>query len=302
MKTNYEVIIIGGSYSGLSAAMALGRASRNVLIIDADKPCNRQTPHSHNFLTQDGETPAAISAKAKEQVMAYPTITFLNDTATSANKTSNGFTVETGSGQAFTAQKILLATGIKDILPKIDGFAECWGISVIHCPYCHGYEVKNQKTAVLANGDAAMHYAQLLLQWTKNLTFFTNGPSLFTDKQLASLQKHNIVVIESEIKRIEHSNGQLQNIVLKDGTIHNFNVQYCKPPFEHHTNLHEQLGCTLNEMGFIATDEWQKTAVTGVYASGDCHTPMRSVAMAIAEGMKAGAMINNELAADAFNI
>ena len=301
MKTNYEVIIIGGSYSGLSAAMALGRASRNVLIIDANKPCNRQTPHSHNFLTQDGETPAAISAKAREQVMAYPTITFLNHTATSANRTAEGFTIETTSGQIFTAQKILLATGIKDILPKIDGFAECWGISVIHCPYCHGYEVKNQKTAVLANGDAAMHYAQLLLQWTKDLTLFTNGPSLFAEEEREKLQKHNIEIIETELEKLKESNGHLESIILKDGSTHNFIVMYYKPAFEHHTNLHEQLGCTLNEMGFIATDEWQKTGISGVYASGDCHTPMRSVAMAVAEGMKAGAMINNELAAEAFN-
>jgi thioredoxin reductase len=301
MTTNYEIIIIGGSYSGMSVAMALGRASRNVLIIDANKPCNRQTPHSHNFLTQDGESPAAISAKAKEQVMTYPTVTFINDSVTSANKSDTGFYVATESRQTFSAKKIVLATGIKDILPNIDGFAECWGISVIHCPYCHGYEVKNLKTAVLANADAAMHYAQLLLQWTKDLTLFTNGNSLFTEEQKAKLQHHNIAIVEGGVDRLEQNNGQLQDIILKDGSIHNFNVMYYKPAFEFYTNLHEQLGCTLNEMGFIATDEWQKTAIPGIYASGDCATPMRSVAMAVAEGMKAGAMINNELAAEAFN-
>ncbi|KGO92476.1 NAD(P)/FAD-dependent oxidoreductase [Flavobacterium subsaxonicum] len=300
MQTNYEVIIIGGSYAGLSAAMALGRASRNVLIIDANKPCNRQTPHSHNFLTQDGETPAAISAKAKEQVMAYPTVTFLNDSAVKAASAENGFSITTENGKTFTGKKLLLATGIKDIMPEIDGFAECWGISVIHCPYCHGYEVKNQPTAILANADAAMHYAQLLLQWTKDLTLFTNGPALFTNEQTAKLQKHNIAVIEGEVARLEQQKGQLESIALKNGSTHNFKVLYYKPSFEHHTNLHEQLHCAVNDMGFLAIDEWQKSEVYGVYAAGDCTTPMRSVAMAVAQGMKAGAMINNELASEAF--
>src|SRR5690606_36341441 len=116
-------------------------------------PCNRQTPHSHNFITQDGETPAAISAKAKKQVQEYKTIQFYNGLATAIKKTNNGFEITTASAKTFTSKKVLFATGVKDLLPEIDGFANCWGISILHCPYCHGYEVKNEKTAVVANGD-----------------------------------------------------------------------------------------------------------------------------------------------------
>ena len=161
-NNHFDVIIIGGSYSGLSAAMALGRSLRNVLIIDSGLPCNRQTPHSHNFITQDGKQPAVIAGKARTQVLQYNTVRFLNGRAISGKKTENGFTISTQKEEVFTAKKLVFATGVKDIMPDIDGFSACWGISVIHCPYCHGYEVSNEKTGILANGDIAFHYAQLI--------------------------------------------------------------------------------------------------------------------------------------------
>ena len=168
-QKNFDVIIVGGSYSGLSAAMSLGRSLREVLVIDSGLPCNRQTPYSHNFITQDGEKPAAISAKAKLQVALYKTIHFYNGLAVEAVKRENGFEISTKSGEVFSARKILFATGVKDLLPEIKGFGDCWGISVLHCPYCHGYEVKNEKTAFIANGEMAFEYAKLISNWTKDL-------------------------------------------------------------------------------------------------------------------------------------
>ena len=300
MKKDYEVIIIGGSYAGLAAAMALGRALRSVLIIDSGKPCNRQTPHSHNFLTQDGETPAAISAKAKEQVLKYPTVTFLEAKATQGLKTDAGFEIITDANETFSAKKLLFATGIKDIMPDIDGFAECWGISVIHCPYCHGYEVKNLKTAILANGDVAYHYCVLLTQWTKDLTVFTNGKTDFTQEQLSKLEYHNINVIETEVDSLTQTNGQLESIVLKNGNAHNFAVMYSRVPFMQHSTIPQKLGCTIDENGLIAVDDWQKTNIPGIFAAADCTTLMRSVAGAVAAGTKSGAMINHEMTGEAF--
>ncbi len=296
MKNHYEVIIIGGSYAGLAAAMALGRASRKTLIIDSGKPCNRQTPHSHNFLTRDGETPAALSGIAKEQVLNYPTITFINDKATNAVKTDNGFEIKTENGELFTSEKLLLAAGIKDIMPDINGFAECWGISVIHCPYCHGYEVKGQKTAIFANGDGAYHYSMLLQQWTKDLTIFTNGKANFTDEQRAKFEEYNIDIIEAAIVKLEHKLGQLEIIILENGETHKFNVMYAKPEFKQHCDIAEKMNL-LNENGYVKVDEMQRTAVEGMYAAGDCTTPMRAVAAAVASGTMAGAAINNEMAA-----
>jgi thioredoxin reductase len=300
MKNNFEVIIIGGSYAGLSAAMALGRALRNVLVIDSGKPCNRQTPHSHNFITQDGETPAAISAKAIAQVQHYPTVTFLDALATKGIMTDDGFEITTQSNETFSARKLLFATGVKDIMPAIDGIAECWGISVIHCPYCHGYEVKGIKTAILANGDAAYHYCMLLTQWTEDLTVFTNGTCTLNNEQLSKLKSHGINVIEIEVASLQHTNGQLENIVLANGDVHPFTVMYYRANFVQHTNMLQEMGCSLDESGFITIDEMQRTGVPGIYAAGDCTTPMRAVSGAVAGGGKAGAVINNEMAAESF--
>ncbi|PZR21384.1 MAG: pyridine nucleotide-disulfide oxidoreductase [Flavobacterium psychrophilum] len=297
---NYEVIIIGGSYSGLSAAMALGRASRRTLIIDAGEPCNRQTPHSHNFITHDGEVPAVISAKAKEQVLAYPTVTFINDKALKSVKTDKGFIISTESGSTYESQKLLIASGVKDVMPPIEGFAECWGISVIHCPYCHGYEVKNQKTALMANGPIAEHFLPLLLQWTKDLTLFTNAKSTVSDEITAKFRKHNIPVIEAEIESVQHTKGYMESITLKDGTVHSFKAMYAKIPAVQHTFITEDLGVNLNEQGLIEVDEFKRTNISGVYASGDCTSMGRAVIMAAEAGTRAGVTINNDLCAEAF--
>ena len=140
-EEHFDVIIIGGSYSGLAAGMALGRALKQVLIIDSHTPCNRQTPYSHNLITNDGKTPAEIASVAKQQVAAYPTVHFFNGLAVQGSGTNNAFKIKVASGETFSGDKLIFATGIKDIMPNIDGFSECWGISVLHCPYCHGYEV-----------------------------------------------------------------------------------------------------------------------------------------------------------------
>ncbi|AXG75012.1 NAD(P)/FAD-dependent oxidoreductase [Flavobacterium arcticum] len=299
MENKYEVIIVGGSYAGLSAAMALGRASRKTLIIDSGKPCNRKTPHSHNFITHDGETPAAIAKKAKDQVLKYPTVQFVNDKAIDVKRIENGFIITTENNNAYQSKKILFATGVYDIMPNIDGFSECWGISVIHCPYCHGYEVKGQKTAILANGDVAYHYSMLLQQWTKDMTILTNGKAEFNDEQLTKLKNNNISIIESTVAQLIHKQGQLECVVFSDGTSHNFPVMYARPEFKQHCDITEKMNL-LNDTGFINVDEMHHTGAEGLYAAGDCTTPMRSVATAVASGMKAGAVINNDMALETF--
>lgn len=297
---NFDVIIIGGSYAGLSAAMALGRSLRNVLIIDSGLPCNRFTPHSHNFITQDGEKPHIIAEKAKEQVLQYGTVKFHNDLAISGIKTDSGFSITTQAGDIFTAKKLIFATGVKDIMPGIKGFAECWGISVIHCPYCHGYEVKNKRTGILANGDFAYHYAQLVLNLTKDLTIFTNGKPVFTQEQTDKLARHNIQVVEKPIAYLEHDNGNLRQIVFNDLSVFELEAIYSRPVFEQHCKVPGILGCALTEQGHIKVDMFQKTTVPGTYAAGDNASSMRSVAYAVAMGNIAGAMANSELSMELF--
>lgn len=294
-QTNFEVIIVGGSYSGLSAAMSLGRSLRQVLVIDSGLPCNRQTPHSHNFITQDGEKPAVISAKAKLQIEFYDTVQFYNGLAVSADKAENGFEIKTASGKVFTSRKILFATGVKDLLPEIKGFAECWGISILHCPYCHGYEVKKEATAIIANGEMGFEYAKLIANWTKDLRLLTNGKSTLTEEQTTILKKHHVAIIEEEIASVAHENGNIQQIIFKNQSKIAVKAIYFRPPFEQHCPLPENLGCELTEQGLIKADVFQKTNIPGVFVSGDSFTPARSVAMAVSSGSFAGASINKEL-------
>lgn len=293
--TNYDAILIGGSYSGLSAAMALGRSLRKVLIIDAGNPCNKQTPHSHNFITQDGERPSVIAAKAKEQVLKYDSIQFITDKAIKGEKSEKGFIIETQSGAFYSSKKLIFATGVKDIMPNIKGFAESWGISVIHCPYCHGYEFRNQKTAIMANGDRAFHLASLVHNLTKKLIILTTGKANFDDTQIAKLHQNGIEIIETEIAEMEHQNGQIQNVVFENGRRISLDAVYAGIPFEQHTDLPLALGCELTEQGYIKVDPFQKTSVQGIYACGDNSSMMRSVANAVYTGNMVGAMVNKEL-------
>ncbi|MDR6369270.1 thioredoxin reductase [Chryseobacterium bernardetii] len=297
---NFDVIITGGSYSGLSAGMSLGRSLRNVLIIDNGKPCNRQTPHSHNFVTHDGKTPSEIAQLAKKDVEKYNTVQFYNGTVVKTQKTTEGFEIETSSGEKFNAKRLILASGVKDIMPDIPGFAECWGISVIHCPYCHGYEVKNEVTGILSNGDMAYEFSKLIFNLTKNLTLFTNGKAALTEEQLEKLKQNKIILNEDEIESIQHKNGSIQKIIFKNGKEIPLQALYAKIPFEQNLNVSDDLGCELTEQGFIKVDMMQKTTVPGVFACGDNVTMMRSVANAVAQGNFAGAVVNKELSDEEF--
>lgn len=299
-SSNFEVIIIGGSYSGLSAGMALGRSLRNVLIIDSGQPCNSQTPHSHNFITQDGKAPKEISTLAKEQVERYETIKFHNGRAIKGLKTGTGFQIETDSGKLFRAKKLIFATGIKDIMPDIEGFSECWGISAIHCPYCHGYEVKNEVTGILANGDAAIHYSYLVGNLTKDLSIFTNGKASFTSEQMEALKKNSIQINELEIDRFQHNNGQVESILFKNGSEASLKAIYARVPFVQHSDIPESLGCELTDQGFIRVNELQHTNIAGVFACGDNSSFMRSVANAVSTGNFVGAVINKEFCEEQF--
>lgn len=299
-NTSFDVIIIGGSYAGLSAAMSLGRALRNILVIDSGKPCNATTPHSHNYLTQDGRKPQEIADIALEQIHQYKTVHFHKGLVVNATKSGDTFEVETESGEAFSARKLIFATGIKDTMPDIKGFAECWGISVIHCPYCHGYEVRQQKTGIIANGEGALHYGRLINQWTDDLTLFTNGASTLTEEQTAKLTKHNISIIETPINEIVHTNGQLEAVVLEDGSSIGLSAIYNRPAFVQHCPIPEKLGCELNNHGLIKVDGFQKTNIPGVFACGDNSNFGRSVAVAVSSGSMTGAIVNHELTEDDF--
>ncbi|RZJ29763.1 MAG: NAD(P)/FAD-dependent oxidoreductase [Flavobacterium sp.] len=291
----FDVIIVGGSVAGLSAALALGRSLRNVLVIDAGQPCNRQSPHSHNFLTQDGTSPADLIAIGKKQFEQYQSVSFVEEKVIRAEKRGAIFEVETESGKRFESTTILLATGLSDISPEIEGFSDCWGISILHCPYCHGYEVRDQQTAILANGEAAYHTGMLIHNWTKNLTILTNGVSELRHIEHERLTNLGVEVIETEIKSIQHSNGSLEKILFVDGSEFSAKALYASIPFTQQSPLAEMLGCKMTQKGHIEVDNLNRTTVEGVYAAGDNTAEHRAISVAAAAGTIAGFCINGDL-------
>jgi thioredoxin reductase len=288
-QQEYDVIIIGGSYSGLAAAMALGRALKKVLIIDSGRPCNIQTPFSHNFITQDGKPPEEIASLAKQQVQKYKSVEFVNALVNDGRKVDSGFEIETDSGNHYKVKKLIFATGIKDLMPDIDGFSDCYG-----------YEVRNQKTGVLGNGNSGFELVMMISNWTKELTLYTNGQSTLSNEQVQRLSKHNINIIETAIQKVEHSEGYVKSIVFKDGDKAPIKALYSKRPFIQHCSIPEKIGCELNDEGYIKTNPLQKTTVPGIYACGDNATRMRTVANAISMGTTAGMMLNKELIEETF--
>lgn len=297
---NFDVIIVGGSYAGLSAGLALGRSMRKVLIIDSGKPCNAQTPHSHNFLTHDGDTPLDIATKAKAEVLKYPTVSFLNDLVIAAKQLEKGVVIETDKGEKYSARKVLIATGLKDIMPDIKGFADCWAISVIHCPYCHGYEVRNEPIGLMMNGDMAFEMAKNLHHWNKDLTILTNGLSQFNNEQTKKLQSKSIKVIEGEIAEFQHDKGVLQDVVFKNGQHLALKAVYARPELKQHINLHIDLNYELGESGLIKIDDQYETTAKDIYAAGDCTSPARGLSVVTASGTMAAVMMNRAMISEDF--
>lgn len=233
-------------------------------------------------------------------MLQYKTVTRLSGLATGALRTGNGFTVTTAAGATFAARKLLFATGVYDELPAIEGFAACWGISVLHCPYCHGYEVRHQPLGLVGNGDTGFELARLLHNWSQRLTLFTNGPSTLTEAQAQKLAARNIAVVEKEIAAFEHEQGHIKSIRFSNRSVQPAAAVFTRVPFRQHCVLPESLGCTLTGAGYIQVDEICRTTLPGVYAAGDSTTMFRAVSIAVASGTRAGAALNRELIEEAF--
>lgn len=289
---NFDVVIVGGSYAGLAAALTLGRSLRKTLVIDSGQPCNRQTPHAHNFITQDGVPPKQIAQVAREQVRAYPTVAFAEDLVTSVNGSDGAFAVTTQTNTTYRAKKLIFATGVRDILPTIPGLAECWGITVIHCPYCHGYEVRSQRTGILVNDESALEFAQLILHWTDTLAIYTNGAPTFDVKAITNL---GVQVTPQKIRAITHVKGRLSHLVFEDGSSKEIDALYYRASYEQHCSIPAELGCELTETGHLVVNDFKQTNIPGVYAVGDATTPFRAVGIAAASGTTGAAMLNHAL-------
>lgn len=297
----FDVAIIGGASAGLAAALILGRSIRQTVVFDTGEPRNKPAAHAHNVFTRDGVSPLEILAIGREQLKAYPTVTIAQERVVSAAKVDEGFRLETAGGGTYIVRKLILATGVKDVLPEIAGVQALWGNKVIHCPYCHGFEVRNTPVALIGNDDIAFHQVGLIYNLNKDLTIFTNGKSAFSGEQQAKLQKQHIRVIETPVTAIADEGDGIR-IILADGTDHRRQAAYVRPVrMQFHNELAVQLGCELEEAGSIKVDEFQQTTVPGVFAAGDvAHPMMHQVMAAAAAGTKAGAMCNGQMAGEDF--
>lgn len=286
----YEVIIVGGSYAGLSAAMALGRARCRVLVIDAGLPRNRFAPQAHSLLLHDGDAPTDLTARARRQLAAYPTVQLLAAEASVAEKLPDGtFAVHMAQHGSFLGEALALATGLRDELPPVPGFAECWGKGSIHCPYCHGYEVANQPTGLWFNGDQVSEVARLLLNWTRDLTVFTNGPATFGPPVRVQLAAWRVPVDETPIATVAQAGGQLQGLRLADDRLASASVLYARLPWRQASGLSAQLGCALTENNLLQIDAQNQTTVPGVYTLSDNCSPLHQLVQAMAAGNAVGA-------------
>lgn len=289
----FDAIVVGGSYSGLSAAMQLARARQKVLVIDAGQRRNRFAAASHGFLGQDGRAPDAIAAEGRAQLLAYPNVRWLDGSAARAERNGEGFAVQTTDGKSLKTRCLVLATGVVDELPDIEGVAERWGRSVFHCPYCHGYELNEGRIGVLAVSDLSMHHALMLPDWGE-VTFFLNDAFVPDAAQLAALAARGVAIEPQRVARIiETATVELidgRRIAL-DGLFTASRVHVASP-------LAEQLGCDFEEgpMGaVIRTDGMKQTSVPGVFACGDAARMAGNVALAVGDGALAGAGTHRSL-------
>ena len=282
----YDVIIVGGSYAGLSAGLQLARARRKVLVIDAGQRRNRFAATSHGFLGQDGQPPEVIAAEGRSQLMEYPTVTWVQDSVVQATALAPGFDVRTERNGSFHAERLILATGVVDDLPAIEGLWERWGKRVFHCPYCHGYELDKGRIGVLATSVLAMHHALMLPDWGTT-TLFTNGVFSPDGEQQAQLDRRGVSVESGAVRRIC---GERADLELGDGRVFSLDGIFTQSRTRI-SPLAGQLGCELADGpsgAYLHTNDMRQTSVPGVFACGDTSLAAGSVALAVAEGVRAG--------------
>ncbi|HYH47499.1 MAG TPA: NAD(P)/FAD-dependent oxidoreductase [Thermoanaerobaculia bacterium] len=294
---HHDAIVVGGSFAGLSAATYIARGRRSVCIVDTGSPRNRFAAHSHGFLGQDGNAPGAILAAARAQVAAYPTTSFIEAAAVGAAKEPEGFTVRLATGEVLEGTKLVLAFGISDELPAIPGLAERWGKSVIHCPYCHGYEFSGHRLGVLHVSPRSIHQALLISEWGPT-TFYLDGAAEPDAATLAQLAKRGVAIEPAPVRALHGEGSQLAAVELADGRMSDLDALYVGPPTRLNSDIAQQLGCELEEgfFGpFLRTDGDKMTTVPGVYAAGDITRAAHNVTWAAADGVTAGTSLHRSL-------
>jgi thioredoxin reductase len=288
-----DVVIVGGGPAGLSAALVLGRARKKVLLCDAGVPRNAAAEHIQGFVTRDGTPPGEFRSIGREQLQPYD-VEYQNTRVRSVERLGPRFQVLLEGGRTVETRRVLLATGMVDEVPELPGYRELWGRSIFQCPYCHGWEVRDQAFGVLATAEPFLDFGLFLTGWSQDVVVFTDGALAVPAEQRLRLERAGVRLEERRIRQLLARDGHLQAVELEDGARVARQVLFARPP-QHQTQLVRQLGLALNEQGFVRVDEHKATSVQGVHAAGDLTTPLQGALIAAAEGAMAGYMMNHAL-------
>ncbi|MFP7343428.1 NAD(P)/FAD-dependent oxidoreductase [Bacillus safensis] len=294
-----DCAIIGGGPAGLSAALVVGRGRKQVIVFDDELPRNRVTQESHGFITNDGMTPFEIRRAGEADLQKYPNIKIKRSRINDIQKREEFFTLLTHEGDTFEAKKIILATGLQDILPEIEGIHDVYGKTLFSCPFCDGWELKDKALALIAENQRALHMAKLLSNWTKDLIVFSNGHVLAEEDKVL-LTAHSIQVIDVPIVSIDHDNGQLRSLQLANGEIVKREGGFVASEFKQSAPFAEMLGCQMTKNAGIETDILGRTTVSGVFACGDSLGGPAQLVLAAAAGSQAGMGVIHELVQEEF--
>jgi thioredoxin reductase len=278
-----------------SSALVLGRSRRRTVVIDAGEPRNAPSPGVHSFFSRDGMLPADLLRIGREQLEPYDSVELRRGRVTSAERVGDQFQLRLDEGGVVAARRVVLALGVVDQLPEIAGLRERWGHGVFHCPYCHGWEMRDLPLAVFGNGADGVRMARLATGWTRDLVLCTNGPATFGADERALLERNGIAVHERRVVRVEGEGKGVSGVVFEDGEVLPRAGVLVRPPFRQRSDLPAALGCALTEQGVIRIDEDGRTSVPGVFAVGDCASMMQQVAVGVGQATRTAIALNNEL-------
>jgi len=295
----FDVVIVGAGPAGLSAALVLGRARRRVLVCDAGHPRNAPSHGLHCYLTRDGIEPGEFLRLGQEDLRPYETVelrqTEVIDARRLADKAADNFELTLRNGDRLTSRKLLLATGVIDELPEIEGLPEFYGTSVFHCPYCDGWEMRDQQLAVYGPGENGVGLALELTFWSRNLVVCTDGPAQLSGEDIQRLERQNILLNENKIARLEGASGVLERIVFANGESLTVRGMFFSTGQRQGSELPQKLGCKFTEQGCVRTYDYEMTDVPGLYVAGDASRFVQFAIVAASEGALAAVAINKEL-------
>lgn len=293
---NYDVIIVGGGAAGLSAALVLSRARRRVVVLDAGSPRNAPASHMQGFLSRDGMPPAELLAAGRREVEGYGgvLVTATVDQLSALPGPEVSFVARIADGTSLHGRRVVITTGMHDVLPDIPGLAERWARDVLHCPYCHGYEVRDRPLGVIWNGPATPGYAQIVRQWSPDVVLFS-PPGTLSETQREELMARAIGIVGGDVTRIEVSGDRLTGVVVDDQLTVPREALFVPPGFAPHSRLLQHLGCATDDEGWVVTGSAGSTSVDGVRVAGNVANPRAQVITAAGEGSAVAIAVNAEL-------